>query len=1089
MVFRCKRRDTGVGGNFTIANRVQCGSPLWVMKSFPVPEAHGRGRSLAATWCLLLAGVAQLLGAEVSVGPSGIPLVPGSYAVWDLGSLGGNFGQAFDLNDDGTVVGVSRTAANETVAFRWTLGDGMVALPGLTGGSDHTARAINAAGLIAGDAGRLETVDGRQKYVRYAVTWSPDGALTTLPVPADGEVIEVGGVSDDGAVVGTVGITLPPEGPVGPPLVVRRAVRWAGGVEFLTAGAKAAGRALDISPDGRFITGPFQGGFPLNQIQHAVLFGSDPPVDLHTLGTPLNSVSLAVNNLGQVVGYAHDVDSAPFYRPVFASAETGLRLLSHPTGAPYGQATDLTDNGLAVGILRNDGAVLWVNVGQPEEKWVSLQSLLPRNSSYRLNGPLAVNRRGEIAATAGYEGTRPVLLYPTNLWRQVHGRIVTQATEHETNVTTRTQRTFIYPLAEAPVELFAVQAGALVSVRRGVTDRDGRYAFLLPPTADTEHTLVVTLRDDSGWVDVRDGSSDPANSAWLRTPAFTVPLGDSAADVTLVINGNLGDGDPNETTYQINGRTFSPGDAATAAVTDAASNSTAAHFAHLTVFYRNLRLAARFAVERLGLAMPRVEATAFEPRGTFGPARVWSTGDTNVSLIGQTWRAPSFFRLSDASLHFAEITSSFNQPTLGLTGNPNGYAALRTFTNHVTGATTNAHRVWGREWPDNREFHEYAHLVMWSSPIGGANALPARAAGDENHGGLNNSNSSDSWTEGFAEFLSLVISDQMLDREEKERPALYVYQGSVANLEDVLSYVRVIERPGEEEFLVASMLWDVHDSPNDEGLQLSVADWWTVLSADGAARVNFKNVFDALLAYGTAFPAKFSPAEWRGRAEDALLFDDLHYGLADPRSYNGTRDDDEPLGPTSWNTSFLHRPSTEPGTWLTLGVAEPDGTPLADVTYEIEVLREAPMEPDSFAWQIPTRGPSPVAVPFFLPQGPSRIRITPWAPGNPVVAPVVLNGAELWTNVGEVPGEGEIGRHQFVVVPGPRLDVELLNQGTQLRLSWSATDPAYVLQFSPRLGPGASWARAPFTPVRQGDRWVLTVPVPPQTTFLRLSQP
>lgn len=56
--------------------------------------------------------------------------------------------------------------------------------------------------------------------------------------------------------------------------------------------------------------------------------------------------------------------------------------------------------------------------------------------------------------------------------------------------------------------------------------------------------------------------------------------------------------------------------------------------------------------------------------------------------------------------------------------------------------------------PDNREYHEFGHFVQ-AAALGG---IPDAGSDSVNHAGYANGSSADSWTEGFAEFWSLMVS-------------------------------------------------------------------------------------------------------------------------------------------------------------------------------------------------------------------------------------------------------------------------------------------------------------------------------------------
>jgi uncharacterized membrane protein len=96
--------------------------------------------------------------------------------VHDIGSLGGSYTLIHGLNKQGVVVGESEDSEqfSNILAFAWTLGGGMRALPGTTVSS---ARAVNDRNQIVGQ----RPAPG---ITARAVRWNPDGTVTPLgPLP------------------------------------------------------------------------------------------------------------------------------------------------------------------------------------------------------------------------------------------------------------------------------------------------------------------------------------------------------------------------------------------------------------------------------------------------------------------------------------------------------------------------------------------------------------------------------------------------------------------------------------------------------------------------------------------------------------------------------------------------------------------------------------------------------------------------------------------------------------------------------------------------------------------------------------------
>jgi uncharacterized membrane protein len=97
-------------------------------------------------------------------------------AIWELGeppvilgSLGGSYGNANDINNSGTIVGAAKKVDDSTVPFYYKLSDGIISeLMNIGNGS---ARAVNNSGVIVGyaanSAGDIKPV----KWVWVHIRW------------------------------------------------------------------------------------------------------------------------------------------------------------------------------------------------------------------------------------------------------------------------------------------------------------------------------------------------------------------------------------------------------------------------------------------------------------------------------------------------------------------------------------------------------------------------------------------------------------------------------------------------------------------------------------------------------------------------------------------------------------------------------------------------------------------------------------------------------------------------------------------------------------------------------------------------------
>jgi len=178
------------------------------------------------------------------------------------------------------------------------------------------------------------------------------------------------------------------------------------------------------------------------------------------------------------------------------------------------------------------------------------------------------------------------------------------------------------------------------------------------------------------------------------------------------------------------------------------------------------------------------------------------------------------------------------------------------------------------------EYHEFSHHIMYS--LYGANLPGKEVAGSRNHGGFSNPNSADSWSEGFAEFLPMVLSESVGNKQP------WVYS-TLANNED--NYKAWENKGGREEFAVAGILWDLYDKNNDKGdtISLMFDDIWNVI------KQRREDVYEVYTALNAAFPKQAD-------AIDKIFIE--HGFYADKTEGNKKRDAFEPFTDANGNGNY-----------------------------------------------------------------------------------------------------------------------------------------------------------------------------------------
>lgn len=247
------------------------------------------------------------------------------WAIYDIGTLGGQRSSAHDINDSGQVIGWAQTAAGQERAFVYDAINGMASIPmpadAVPHGSSRGWR-INALGDVVGSYSSTAAGGNDRAFV------FSNGITTSIPTL--GGVDNVGlGINDLGAVVGASWTS---EGN-------QRGFLYSS--DTLTALGSLGGNsvAYDINNAGRIVGYSSNGGN-----SRAVEFIGGSPIDL---ALPAGDfVALAINNSGSIAGegrgafiIANGVATFPF--DAISSSISALSWAS--------RFLDINDGGQAVG--------------------------------------------------------------------------------------------------------------------------------------------------------------------------------------------------------------------------------------------------------------------------------------------------------------------------------------------------------------------------------------------------------------------------------------------------------------------------------------------------------------------------------------------------------------------------------------------------------------------------------------------------------------------------------------------------------------------------------------------------------------------
>jgi probable HAF family extracellular repeat protein len=312
----------------------------------------------------------------MTFGAAAVAVAAGTPRPRDLGTLGGDFSAAQDINEKDQIVGASFTAGDQLHAFVWK--DGVMKDIGTLGGSTSRALAINEKGhVVGGSTPRADNFD------EVAFVWPGKGKLIRLGALPGDRASQANDINDDGTIVGQSGAT-------------PRAVIWRDRkIEALPAPASELSIANAVNNHCQVV-----GVAVIENVgARAVLWQNGAMKVLGTLaGTPgATSVATDINDRGQIVGRS---TSRSGLEHGFLYENGVFHDLGPLSEGGLSGAAGLSENGLIVGDATNAAdvrtAVLWRN-----RRIQDLGTLNPFGTSQAS----AVNKAGHVvgSATAGGE--------------------------------------------------------------------------------------------------------------------------------------------------------------------------------------------------------------------------------------------------------------------------------------------------------------------------------------------------------------------------------------------------------------------------------------------------------------------------------------------------------------------------------------------------------------------------------------------------------------------------------------------------------------------------------------------------------------
>jgi probable HAF family extracellular repeat protein len=321
------------------------------------------------------------------------------YTVTDLGTLGGGFGEAWGVNNRGSMAGHSTLRGDQTYhAFFWQ--KGVITDLGTLGGpnSNNSGNSpLNDRGAVSGfsdtstpDPNGEDFCGFRTNLICLPFVWEK-GVMTALPT-LGGNNGQAGGINNQGEIVGVSETSN--SDPCSFAFLQVEATIWRNGnvQELPPFPGDSIGSASAINDAGQVVGAS---GCVSDNIIRAVLWQHGTPIDLGNLGGVNGNIAFDISNRGQVVGQS-DLPADTTHHAFLWTKDEGMQDLGTLPGIPGSLANGINIKGQVVGFSDdfngNTVALFWQNGVMTD-----LNTLIPPNSPLFLLEALSINDRGQIA--------------------------------------------------------------------------------------------------------------------------------------------------------------------------------------------------------------------------------------------------------------------------------------------------------------------------------------------------------------------------------------------------------------------------------------------------------------------------------------------------------------------------------------------------------------------------------------------------------------------------------------------------------------------------------------------------------------------